>query len=51
MPYPMFFKHWVKYLVTPKIYLGASPYFLVYGKQAILTPNIFLSSLQLSLSS
>ena len=37
--------------VTPIISLGTSPYFLVYGKEAILPPNIYLPSLQLSQSS
>jgi hypothetical protein len=37
--------------VTPRISLGTSPYFLVYGKEAILPPNIYLSSLQLAQSS
>eukprot|EP00253_Pinus_taeda_P014336 PITA_14336 len=34
--------------VTPKVALGNSPYFLVYGKEAILPPNVTLPSLQLS---
>jgi hypothetical protein len=34
--------------VTPKATLGNSPFFLVYGKEAILPPNIFLPSLPLS---
>ena len=34
--------------VTPIISLGTSPYFLVYGKEAILPPNIYLPSLQLA---
>jgi transposase InsO family protein len=37
--------------VTPRNSLGTSPYFLVYGKEAILPPNIYLPSLQLSHSS
>ena len=37
--------------VTPRISLGTSPYFLVYGKEAILPPNIYLPSLQLAQSS
>ena len=37
--------------VTPRISLGTSPYFLVYGKEAILPPNIYLPSLQLTQSS
>ena len=37
--------------VTPRISLGTSPYFLVYGKEAILPPNIYLLSLQLAQSS
>ena len=37
--------------VIPQISLGTSPYFLVYGKEAILPPNIYLSSLQLAQSS
>jgi hypothetical protein len=36
--------------VTPKKSIGNSPYFLVYGKEAILPPNIFLPSLQLAQS-
>jgi hypothetical protein len=34
--------------VTPKASIGTSPYFLVYEKEAILPPNIFLPSLQLA---
>ena len=34
--------------VTPKAAIGNSPFFLVYGKEAILPPNLFLPSLQLS---
>ena len=34
--------------VTPKNSLGVSPYTLVYGKEAILPPNILLPSSQLS---
>eukprot|EP00253_Pinus_taeda_P015359 PITA_15359 len=34
--------------VTPKVALGNSPYFLVYGQEAILPPNVTLPSLQLS---
>jgi hypothetical protein len=37
--------------VTPQISLGTSPYFLVYGKDAILPPNIYLPSLHLAQSS
>ena len=37
--------------VTPRMSLGSSPYFLVYGKEAILPPNIYLLSLQLTQSS
>ena len=37
--------------VTPRNSLGTSPYFLVYGKEAILPPNIYLPSLQLAQSS
>ena len=37
--------------VTPKVALGNSPYFLVYGQEAILPPNITLPSLQLSQAS
>jgi hypothetical protein len=37
--------------VTPRISLGTSPYFLVYGKEAILPPNIYLPSLHLAQSS
>ena len=37
--------------VTPRISLGTSPYFLVYGKEAILPLNIYLSSLHLAQSS
>eukprot|EP00253_Pinus_taeda_P025722 PITA_25722 len=36
--------------VTPKLTLRNSPYFLVYGQEAILPPNITLPSLQLSQS-
>jgi hypothetical protein len=34
--------------VTPKIAFGNSPFFLVYGREAILPPNVLLPSLQLS---
>jgi hypothetical protein len=34
--------------VTPKSSIGTSPYFLIYGKEAILPPNIFFPSLQLT---
>eukprot|EP00253_Pinus_taeda_P022887 PITA_22887 len=37
--------------VTPKVALGNSPYFLIYGQEAILPPNITLPSLQLSQAS
>ena len=37
--------------MTPRISLGTSPYFLVYGKEAILPPNVYLPSLQLAQSS
>ena len=37
--------------MTPRISLEAYPYFLVYGKEAILPQNIYLSSLQLAQSS
>ena len=37
--------------VTHKNSLGTSPYFIVYGKEAILPPNIYLPSLQLAQSS
>ena len=37
--------------VTPRNSLGTSPYFLVYGKEAILHPNINLPSLHLTQSS
>ena len=37
--------------VTPKVVLGNSPYFLVYGQEAILPPNIAFPSLQLSQAS
>ena len=36
--------------VTPKAAIGNSPFFLVYGKEAILPPHLFLPSLQLSQS-
>ena len=39
------------YRVTPKNSLGVSPYTLVYGKEAILPPNIFLPSSQQSQAS
>ena len=32
--------------VTPKSSIGNSPFFLVYGVDAILPPNLFLPSLQ-----
>ena len=34
--------------VTPKSSIGNSPFFLVYGTEAILPPNLFLPSLQLA---
>jgi hypothetical protein len=34
--------------VTPKTVVGNSPFFLVYGREAILPPHILLRSLQLS---
>lgn len=34
--------------VTPRVSLGTSPYVLVYGKESILPPNIYLPSLQLA---
>ena len=34
--------------VTPKASIGNSPFFLVYGREAILPPHVLLSSLQLS---
>jgi hypothetical protein len=34
--------------VTPKVAIGNSPFFLVYGREAILPPHILLPSLQLS---
>ena len=34
--------------VTPKAAIGNSPFFLVYGKEAIFPPHLFLPSLQLS---
>ena len=37
--------------VTPRVSLGTTPYFLVYGKEAILPPNIYLPSLHLAQSS
>ena len=33
--------------VTLKVALGNSPYFLVYGKEVILLPSVYLPSLQL----
>ena len=36
--------------VTPKAAIGNSPFFLVYGTEAILPPNLFLPSLQLAQS-
>jgi hypothetical protein len=35
-------------MVTPKASIGNSPFFLVYGREAILPPHVFLLSLQLS---
>eukprot|EP00253_Pinus_taeda_P016302 PITA_16302 len=37
--------------VTPKVAIGNSPYFLVYGQEAIFPPNVTLPSLQLSQAS
>jgi hypothetical protein len=34
--------------VAPKAAIGNSPFFLVYGREAILTPHVLLLSLQLS---
>jgi hypothetical protein len=34
--------------VTPKDAIGNSPFFLIYGREAILPPYILLPSLQLS---
>jgi hypothetical protein len=34
--------------VTPKAAIGNSPFFLVYGREAILPPHVLLPSLQLS---
>ena len=34
--------------VTPKTYVGNSPFFLVYGREAILPPHVLIPSLQLS---
>jgi hypothetical protein len=34
--------------VTPKAFDGTSPFFLVYGREAILPPHVLLPSLQLS---
>jgi hypothetical protein len=34
--------------VTPKIVVGNSPFFLVYGREVILPPHILIPSLQLS---
>ena len=34
--------------VTPKAAIGNSPFFLVYGTEAILPPNLFLPSVQLA---
>ena len=31
--------------VTPKSFVGNSPFFLVYGMEAILPPNLFMPSL------
>lgn len=36
------------YCVIPKSSLRTSPYLLVYGKEAILPPNIYLPTLQIS---
>jgi hypothetical protein len=49
------YKNWHKALIyalwadqiTYKSSLGTSPYFLVYGKEAILPPNIYIPSLDL----
>ena len=36
--------------VNPKYAIAKSPFFLVYGTEAILPPNLFLPSLQLAQS-
>ena len=36
--------------MTPRIFLGTYPYLLVYGKEAILPPNIYPSSHELAQS-
>jgi hypothetical protein len=33
--------------VTPKIFVGNSPFFLIYKREAILPPHVLLPSLQL----
>jgi hypothetical protein len=34
--------------VIPKTYVGNSPFFLIYGREAILPPHVLLPSLELS---
>jgi len=36
--------------VTPKVALGNSFFFLVYGREVILSPNVFLPCIQFSQS-
>jgi hypothetical protein len=43
----LFYALWVD-RVTPKTTIGNSPLFLVYGREVILPPNVFLPSLQLA---
>jgi hypothetical protein len=35
------------YRVTPKAFVGNSPFFLIYGREVVLPPHVFLPSLQL----
>lgn len=42
--------HYRQIGLLPKKALGTSPYFIVYGMEVILPPNVFLPSLQLAQS-
>ena len=37
-----------EYRITPKVAIGNSPYYLVYGKESILPSNLIIPSLELA---